>query len=293
MTTKGVIGSIVGAFVGIVALTVLLGSWFTIDQGERGVILTNGAISGTAEPGLGWKTPWVDDLVTISVQSHKRSYPGEGGVFEAYSRDQQTATLRVSVLYRIPADQVAQVYQQYGGEEGVLLRLLDPHVFEKVKTVFGQFNAATAIQERGRLNTEITNSIQESVKGPLIIESVQVEDIAFDDSYEAAVRARMEAEVEVLKLKQNAEREKVQAEIVVTQAKAKADAVRAEAMAQAEAITLRGNAEATAINARGQALRNNPSLVSLVQAERWNGQLPTSMIPGGTIPFLNVGPSNQ
>ena len=276
---------------GAIGLTVLLGSWYTVDQGERGVLLRNGAVVGSAEPGLGFKTPWVEDIVTISVQSHKRSYPGEGGIFEAYSRDQQSAELRISVLYHIPPDQVGTVYSQYSGAEGVVSRLLDPHVYEKVKTVFGQFNASTAIQDRARLNAEVTSAIQESVKGPILVESVQVEDIAFGQTYEDAIRARMQAEVEVQKLKQNAEREKVQAEIFVTQANAKADGVRAEAEANAEAITLKGNAEATAINARGKALRDNPALVALVQAERWDGKLPQSMIPGGAIPFLNLTPA--
>ncbi len=49
------------------------------------------------------------------------------------------------------------------------------------------------------------------------------------------------------------------------------------------------DAEASAIRARGAALRDNPTLIELVQAERWNGILPTTMIPGSTVPFLNVG----
>jgi hypothetical protein len=51
---------------------------------------------------------------------------------------------------------------------------------------------------------------------------------------------------------------------------------------------LQGDAEAHAINARGKALRDNPSLVELVQAEKWNGVLPTTMVPGSAVPFINV-----
>jgi len=98
----------------------------------------------------------------------------------------------------------------------------------------------------------------------------------------------MLAEVEVEKLRQNAEREKVQAEIVVTQAQAQADAVKARAAAEAEAIRLRGDAEATAIRARGDALRANADLVALTAAEKWNGQLPTTMVPGAAVPFVHV-----
>jgi regulator of protease activity HflC (stomatin/prohibitin superfamily) len=87
----------------------------------------------------------------------------------------------------------------------------------------------------------------------------------------------MLAEVEVQKVQQNAEREKVQAEILVIQAKAEADAKK-----------LQGEAEAYAINARGKALRDNPALIELVQAEKWDGKLPTTMVPGQAVPFINV-----
>ena len=270
--------------VAITGLTLIFGSWYTIDQGERGVVLRNGAIIGTAEPGLGFRLPMIDDVERITVQSRARIYEQVA----AYSKDQQPAVLQLSVNYRIPVDQVEDVYSSFGGEEGLLSRLVDRRVFEDMKTVFGRFNAVTAIQERARLNAEVASAIQGSIKGPVIIESVQIENIDFSDAYEASIEQRMLAEVEVQKLRQNAEREKVQAEITVTQAKAQADAVRAQATAEAEAIRLRGDAEAAAIDARGKALRDNPSVVQLVQAEKWNGQLPTTMIPGAATPFLSI-----
>jgi regulator of protease activity HflC (stomatin/prohibitin superfamily) len=125
---------------------------------------------------------------------------------------------------------------------------------------------------------EIQDAIQKAANNSmLIVESVQVENIDFSDAYEKSIEQRMLAEVEVQKVQQNAEREKVQAEIAVIQAKAQADAVK-----------LQGDAEAHAINARGKALRDNPSLVQLVQAEKWDGKLPTTMVPGQTVPFINV-----
>jgi regulator of protease activity HflC (stomatin/prohibitin superfamily) len=115
-----------------------------------------------------------------------------------------------------------------------------------------------------------------------------VEDVDFSDAYEKSIEQRMLAEVEVERLRQNAQREKVQGEIVVTQARAQADAVKARAEAEAEAIRLRGDAEAGAIRARGDALRANADLVALTAAEKWNGQLPTTMVPGGALPFVQV-----
>ena len=69
---------------------------------------------------------------------------------------------------------------------------------------------------------------------------------------------------------------------------AQADAVKLQAEAEAEAIRLRGDAEAKSIKARGDALRDNPNLIFLTQAEKWNGQLPTTMLPNASVPMLNL-----
>lgn len=278
--------AVVGTLSALIGLSVLFGSWYTVDQGERAIVLRNGEIVATAEPGLGWKLPILDSLAKLSVQSRIASYSG----MATYSRDQQPATMKVSVNYRINAGAVGEVYSNYGTEQAMLDRLVSPRVQAETKNVFGRFNAAEAIQQRERLNLEVHQSLQEAVQGPVIIEAVQIEEIDFSAAYEQSVEQRMLAEVEVQKIRQNLERERVQAEIVTTQAGASADAVRLAAQAEADAIRLRGNAEAEAIDARGQALRDNPALVQLVQAERWNGVLPTTMLPNGTVPFLNAAP---
>jgi regulator of protease activity HflC (stomatin/prohibitin superfamily) len=167
--------------------------------------------------------------------------------------------------------------------------------------VFGRYTAVKAIQDRGALNSAIKDAITDTLKyDPMIvIESVQLENIEFSANYLHSIEQRMLAEVEVQKLQQNAEREKVQAQITVTQATAKANAVRAEAQANADATRLNGEAQATniritgeaqaaAIEARAKALGTNPNLVTLVQAERWNGVLPTTMVPGSAVPFVSV-----
>lgn len=286
---NAIVGGSIAAVVGLVALTVVGGSWYTVGEGYRGVALRNGAVIGTSDPGLGFKLPIIDSVVDISIQSQAQMYEN----VLVYSRDQQTAGLTISVNYRFPPDQVETIYREYGGESGVVSRLLDRRVLEEVKNVFGKFNAVTAIQERERLAAEVQMAIQTAVVGPIIVESVQIENIDFSDAYENSIEQRMLAEVEVQRVQQNAEREKVTAEITVIQAQAEADAQLARATAEAEAIRIRGEAEASAIRARGEALRDNPSLVDLVQAERWNGALPTTMVPGSAVPFMNVGNTGQ
>jgi hypothetical protein len=67
-----------------------------------------------------------------------------------------------------------------------------------------------------------------------------------------------------------------------------AEVVYCEMMAEGEARAKLAiaRAEAEAINLRGAALRDNPSLIDLTIAERWDGKLPTTN--GGAIPLLNI-----
>lgn len=284
MKPRFLVGTLLSIVAAVVGLTVVFGSFYTIDQGERGVLLRNGAVTGIAEPGLGFKMPIIDDVKEITTQSQTRIYQG----IEAYSFDQQTAVISFSVSYSLLPSEVDTIYSTYGGHQGIIDRLLDRRALEQLKNVFGQFSAVRAIQERSRLNAEVSEAIQSAVRGPLVIESVQIEDVAFSDVYENSIEQRMLAEVEVQKLEQNLERERVQADITVTQATATANAVRQAAMAEAEAIRLKGDAEADAINARGEALSQNPLVVQLITAERWNGTLPATMPPNGTVPFIDL-----
>lgn len=288
---RGVRGSSRLILIGIVALIaviIVFNGFFTVDQGYRGVHLRLGAVVGIAQPGLGFKVPFIDRVVMLRTQTNSKVYDR----MEAYSRDQQLAELRMSVTYRLAPDMVDNIYATFGSEDGMVNRLIDRRVNELARTVFGQFNAVEAIQQRGSLNQQIYDEVLRAIGDTpsVIIESVQVEDVAFSSAYEQSVEARMMAEVEVQRRSQELEQEMIQAQIVVTQAQGRADARVAEATAQAEATRLAGDAEASAIRARGDALRENPEVIALVTAENWDGILPTTMLPGGTVPFISVGP---
>jgi regulator of protease activity HflC (stomatin/prohibitin superfamily) len=274
----------VAVVVVLLALTLFFGSWYTIDQGERGVHLRNGAVVGSAEPGLGFKLPVFDTIKRISVQNLTVQYDK----VSAYSKDQQTAEIRVSVSFHVPPGEVIALYSEYGSVEGLTSRLVDRQVPTQVENVFGQYTAISAVQNRVTFVKDVTKAIRDAVKGPLVIDGVQIENIDFSDAYEKSIELRMQAEVLVQTEKQNLEKEKVQAQIAVTQANGAADSSLARARADAEATRIKGEAEATAIKARAQALAQNQDLVELTKAERWNGVLPTTMIPNTAIPFLNA-----
>ncbi|MEN3159178.1 SPFH domain-containing protein [Alkalimonas sp. NCh-2] len=272
------------AALGILILLFAVGSFYTVDEGERGVVIRYGSLINVAEPGLHFKLPIIDSVRKISVQEQVELYRN----MEAYSNDQQPAVMNLSVRYQIDSSRVDEVYRNFGTRQALIDRQVTRIVLEEAKTVLGQFNAATSIRERGRLNLEMAQAVQQSVTGPVIILGVQVEDVSFSAAYEESVEQRMLAEVAVERERQNLERERVEADIVRTRAAAEADRVRAQAQAEADSIRLRGNAEAEAIRERAASLANNPLLVELVKAERWDGKLPSTMLPNSTVPFIEA-----
>lgn len=275
------------AVVGLLGLSTIFGSWYTIDQTERGVVLRNGKIVDVADPGLHFKLPFVMDVVRISTQSHKSKFP----IIDAYSNDQQPAQIKLSVNYTVPADRAAEVYAQSKNVDNLVARALNSSLPEQTENTFGRYTAVSAVQNRDKFVADLNNNLRkklESIHAPLIIESVNVENIVFSKKYEASVEANMQAEVAINTRRQNLETEKINAEITRTTAQGAADAKLAAAKADAESIRLRGDAEAAILTAKGKALHDNPELVQLMAVEHWDGALPKTQVPGASTPFVKV-----
>ncbi|MEZ5539063.1 MAG: prohibitin family protein [Pseudomonadales bacterium] len=283
-TTNPILKLAAPAIIAFAGISVLTSSWYTVDEGERAVILRNGAAIGTAEPGLHFKIPVIDRAVPISVQTLKVEFDQ----MPAYSKDQQPAEIKLSVNFHVLPSSVQSIYSTYGSVEGLVDRILRPRVNDSTKEVFGQFTAVSVIQDRAKFGTDVYQAVIKIVSNDMVIESIQIENIDFSSAYEQSIEQRMLAEVEVQKVRQNWEKEKVSADITRTRAQAEADARLAQATADAKAIELRGQAEAAAIRAKADALRESPNLVTLIQAERWDGKLPATMVPGSAVPFIGV-----
>lgn len=288
------------AFGSLIALIAFFGSYFTVDAGEKGVQTRFGSIVRVAGPGLNFKVPFVDDVTKISTRTETlewAQHEKNDGRMEAYSHDQQPAEMSVKISYHVKGDpkSVTELYSQFKTTDGLANAVIVPRAAQAIKTTFGQFTAVSVVQDRAKFNARAAQAVQDlidqGVEGkpiPVIIDGVQIWDIKFSQAYEHAVEARMQAEVEVAKVTQNLERERKNAEIVVVQAKAQADSNLAVATAAAAATKIKGEAEASAIRARSLALQSNPALIELTKAEKWDGRLPTTVVPGGAVPFMSV-----
>jgi regulator of protease activity HflC (stomatin/prohibitin superfamily) len=98
------------AVIGFIAILAIFGSWYTVDQTERAVLLRNGAVVGTAQPGLGFKVPLIDSVEKISVRTSTYTWDK----MNSYSYDQQPADLKISVTLRASPDKVGDLYAKFG-----------------------------------------------------------------------------------------------------------------------------------------------------------------------------------
>lgn len=277
------IGGLIIAVV-LVCLMAAFGSWYIIDQGERGVVTRNGKVIETADPGMHFKMPFIDSVDRITVQQNTRVYPkGHGN-----SRDQQYAQASYSVTYSIPASSVGYIYSEYRTAENAVERIIDRQAPARFQSAFGKFTAADSVIKRDDLTAEFQKALQASVGKAFTIDSVQIENVKFSDEYNQKIEENMKAEIEIRTQQQNLQKEQISADIARTKANGAADAKRADAQADADAIKMRGDAEAAAIKAKSEALQANPALVEYTKADKWDGKLPATMIPGAATPMISV-----
>lgn len=299
-TSPAVTLTVIGIITAILLLILLaFSAFYTVDEGERGILLTNGKLESVESAGLHFKLPMFQSVKKISTRTQTIS----GQTLSMYSYDQQIAELAISVTFHIAPEQVEDVYTRYG-ENGIFINGILPRINEVSKTVFGKFTAERAIQERNKLNEDMNREIQEALSNvPVIIENIQIENLDFSDTYERAVEqaAKAKADVErakseLARVEQEAQQKVKNAEAEAAATKARAEAAaystkvqgEAEANAAAYSIKVQGEAEANAIRERGAALRENPDVIRLTTAQQWNGILPTTMTPSSALPFINL-----
>jgi len=266
---------------GLVAIVIWM-SYTPIDEGEVGVKLRWGQAVDTLHPGFNLVMPFMESVVYLPTREVLFAPPP----LNAYSKDTQVADVKVSVNYVVDPAKAIDVYSNYGA--GFVDTIISPVLNKRFKEVFGRYDSREIVNKRRELGEEVEVAIRQNIPAGILIKTVQIENIDFSDTYEAAIEAAAQAEAMVRKSRQELEQKKVDAERVVVQANADAQARIAAAKAEADAIRLKGEAEAAAIKAKADALRENPNLVSLTATEKWDGKLPTTFVPGSAVPFVTV-----
>jgi len=278
---KGVIGIAMGAFI----ISAIWGSVYTVDEGHIGIIKRFGKAEYQVDPGIHMKVPFMDDVVEIEVRTRKNVE-----TMAAATAEQMPVKAVTAVNWTVTRAAAIELYKQYGGLDQFEMRILDPRLRSASKAGLAEYKAEQIIQNRNAAIRRIEELLEEETAGlPIELGDVQIEDIVLPQKYIQSIETKQTelnlAAAEKHKLerqKLEAMREVNTAEAARDAAKARADGeaykIRAEAEAEAFAIQAKGAAEAGAIQAKAKAIESNDTLVSYMQMQSWNGQLPTTVM---------------
>ena len=270
----------------IILVIVLATSAFVIvESGHVGVIVTLGAVQ--PEPlseGFHLKKPFMDTIVQTDVRLTKAVSKSV-----AASKDLQTVQTQVSVQYSLTGAVAPRTYQRIGTRDVVAATVIGPAIQESVKAVTAQFTAEQLVTKRAEVKQQIQLAIEsfirvtledKDVATALTIANVAITDFEFSDEFNKAIELKVRAEQEALQAVNEKTRRVTQAEAGYQERKLAADG-------EAYEIEAASKAKADAIAREAKALKNNPALIQLRLAEKWDGTLPR-FTGGETIPLINI-----
>jgi len=276
-----IITTVGGAILALFGIMIFFMTYYTVDEYERVVLTRFGVFQSVEGPGLHFKAPFVNEIQRFSIgiqDTHNDK------IANTYTLDNQEVDVYYKVLWQVPPENLKFIYINAQGYKTQLQSI----ILDRIKREMGKVNMAHVSEHRGELILRIHNVLVEDAKilGVKVIDT-QLPNLEFTESFRKAVDAASAAKANVETRNQEWEQAKAVAETVRTKARGDADSRVLAAEAEAKAIKLKGEAEAAAIKAQAEALAQNANLTELRKAERWNGQLPSTML-SNTTPFMRV-----
>lgn len=273
----------------VVAVAMLGVSLFVtqIPTGFTGVLTTFGKVEEniTLDAGINFKMPW-QKIVTLDNREQRSNF-----AFNAFSSDIQQTAVAGSINYKINPATAMTLFKTVG--TNYKDTLIVPRLLENVKIVFGRYTAENLISKRDLLADEVLTLMRTDLESyGITIMTIAIEDIDFTDSFTNAIEAKQVATQEKLRAQTVQEQATMEAEAQAERqriaAQAEADVAKIQADADAYSITTKAVAEAEANTKINASLTQE--LIDYVQANNWNGQLPTTFMgaDSATVPILDV-----
>jgi len=263
---------VVFGFLSLVLIVLLFNSFYIIQAGQRGVLLTfgNPDLTPKAE-GLHFKIPLVQKIVKMDIRTSK--YESK---LSAASKDLQDLQTDIAINYRIESEKVVELYRTVGVD--YVTKVIMPIEAEANKYASAQFAAEELIQQREKVRELMLNSLKEKLEPRgIIVEDISIINFEFSESFSASIEAKVVASQQKLKADMDLQRIRVEAEQKITQAGAEAESLRLQKQQiTPELLQLRQiEVQSKSLDVQSKAI------------DKWNGILP--QITGGATPFVNMG----
>lgn len=279
----------------VLTIGTISGMFFTVSEQERAVVTRFSKMVDVAQPGLGWKIPWVQSVTPYRVDVQQINLQK----LNTYTVDSQEIDANIGIQFRIPATEVGWIFVNAPDYRERLKEI----AIDRFKQVMGSVQAIDFAKSRAAAVGKSLALIRGDVRTLLRIDvtDFQILDANFTEAFrrgidgattakasvERAVQEKLAAQIE-------AERQRIigtgAADKAREEARGQADSIELLAKASSNKIAMEGDAQAKAILGQVQALKTASSdYVALEVARRWNGTLPTHQLSGaGTLLSLPV-----
>jgi len=184
----------------------------------------------------------------------------------------------VGITYSVIPDKVPMIFQKYRKQ---LEEITHIYIRNMVRDAFVKAASTRPVEDvygagKAKLLLEVEQSVREQTQDMFKIERIYlVGDLRLPEQVTNA-----------LNLKIQATQQAQQVENEIRTAKAEAEKKIAEAEGQGKSILIVAQSQADANNLLAKSL--TPELVQYQALKVWNGILPTTMLPNGTVPFVSV-----
>lgn len=233
-----------------------------------------GEVVGVGRYWTGWNT----EVYVFPTFKQMKTYDD---AFNFQMSDGTTIGYHIGMAYKVNPTKVTTVFQTY--RKGVD-DITDTDIKQKIADALNRLASKMTTDKfidggKADLLDAALKEIQNEM-APIGIEVISLSYVGKPE-YPATVIASINAKV-------TANQTTLQREQEVQQRIAEANMAREQAKGEADAVLTKAKAEADAIKLRGDALRQNPGVMELEAINKWNGQLPTTMVPGAAVPFVPV-----
>ena len=258
---------------------------YTVDEGHVGIVKRWGKAITQVDPGLHIKIPIMDAVEVIDVRQRKNVEQ-----LAAATQNQLAIVSTVSINWTVQRPAAMQLFVEYGGLDQFENRILDPKLRSASKAALALFPADKLIANRQAAVTAIHEEMIKVMEGfPVNVDSPQIEDINFPQTYRDAVLAKEQERENAEREKHALERQRLVAQQKVNTANAEAEAVQIAADAEAYRLEIEAKAESEAIRLINEQLTKSPQYIELLRAKRWDGVLPRAVLGGEAQVLYGLG----
>ncbi len=268
----------------VLVILAVINSYYIVVEGHVGVIKRFGEAKDQENPGLDFKIPFIETVEMIEVRTRKNAEK-----MASSTKEQMPVTVEVSVNWTVNKEAALDLFKKYGGLNQFEQRILDPRFRSATKDTIPQFEAEQLIQDRASAIQGIERRLSEEMAGfPVVVDNIQIENIALPKKYINSIEIKQTEKNLAAAEEHKLERQRLEALRAVNTADARAKGILKVAEAEAQSILLKGKAEAEAIEAKAKALKDNPLIVKLTEAQSWDGKLPSTMMGEGVMPIMDI-----